>query len=289
VQFLANALPGFRDLRAPIITGYLWLVLTWLLVRPNLGRRPTSQLAAAAYDLANDTGPIPTALAISVAAYLLGAVSQEVSRALKRLWLTLPLSPVSGGFRIRTDDQILPSYETGQRAIEQAAATAGYDADELEALRDHLARRASEAAYEARRELDLPATLLVENQTELFSWVDRRHAESDLRLAVIPPLIALSTLLVVESSAWWLFVLPGLLVLFVQGVRRDFDAKKSIADAIRLGRISSPSASRFSDWVEETLPSELDRIRAGGQPHSLMKFPARESSKPHHEPEAPMS
>jgi len=65
-----------------VIAGYLWLVFGWLLVKPNLDKRPDDQLAAALYDLGQDIGRVGVAVAVSVAAYLNGAVSQELSSKL---------------------------------------------------------------------------------------------------------------------------------------------------------------------------------------------------------------
>jgi len=51
MQLLLNASPGFRDVRAPLMAGYLWLLFAWLLARPNLSSRPRDALGAAAFDL----------------------------------------------------------------------------------------------------------------------------------------------------------------------------------------------------------------------------------------------
>jgi hypothetical protein len=84
VQILANALPGFRDLRAPVIAGYMWLIFVWLLVDPNLSHRPSSTLGGALYDLGNRVGHVGIAVAVSVAAYLIGTVSQVATSMLGR-------------------------------------------------------------------------------------------------------------------------------------------------------------------------------------------------------------
>jgi hypothetical protein len=39
MQILASALPGFRDLRAPLTAGYLWLILLWIWLKPDLASR----------------------------------------------------------------------------------------------------------------------------------------------------------------------------------------------------------------------------------------------------------
>ena len=56
VQILASALPGFRDLRAPLTAGYLWVFFLWILVKPDLNNPPTNAVAGAVYDLAKEVG-----------------------------------------------------------------------------------------------------------------------------------------------------------------------------------------------------------------------------------------
>ncbi len=91
MEILATALPGFRHLRAPLIAGYLWLVFLWILIKPDIHKRPTNGVAAAVYDLAKDAGPIWVGLGVGVAVYLVGTVSQALSpmlghKAVSALW-----------------------------------------------------------------------------------------------------------------------------------------------------------------------------------------------------------
>src|SRR5687768_14032142 len=99
MQILANALPGFRDLRSPVIAGYLWLLVGWVLVSPDINSRPENAVAASLYDLADRLGKIGTAVAVSVAAYLVGSVSQELTNGFPRLWRKVrawkPLAPIA--------------------------------------------------------------------------------------------------------------------------------------------------------------------------------------------------
>jgi hypothetical protein len=57
VQFLISALPGFRDLRPPLVAGYLWLVFLWILFKPDIHKRPANEVASAVYDLAKEAVP----------------------------------------------------------------------------------------------------------------------------------------------------------------------------------------------------------------------------------------
>lgn len=119
-------------------------------------------------------------------------------------------------------------------------------------------QRSDEAENEAIRELRLPATLLVGERPELFAEVDRMRAEGELRLAVVPPLTALIILLAILHSVVWLVGLVAVALLLIQGIRREEDSRKIIADAITFGRIESPSIKRFEAWAD-SLPDRYER------------------------------
>jgi len=81
MQILSNVLPGLRELRGPLIAGYLWLIVAWLLVSPDVHARPEAGALGTLYDPGVEVGPIGIFVAVSVAAYLLGAVSQSGARS----------------------------------------------------------------------------------------------------------------------------------------------------------------------------------------------------------------
>lgn len=68
MQILASALPGARDLRAPLIAGYLWLLVAWLLVEPHVHRASASGPVASAFDLGAPLGKVGIAAAVSAVA-----------------------------------------------------------------------------------------------------------------------------------------------------------------------------------------------------------------------------
>jgi hypothetical protein len=289
VEILANALPGFRDLRGPVFAGYIWLFFAWLLVAPDLDHRPDGGLAAAAYDLADDIGRVGIVVTVSVAAYLVGSVSQQLSSLLRQGWVRwawrLPRWAQGGahmahwghrgGDVSRRGPPSWALHQRGRRIIEERLGPVdpAKPAPAVQTLLEDLESRASETDSEVAREIALPATLLVGERPQLFAEVDRLRAEGELRLAVAPPIVALNVLLVIEGSLWWLLALPAALVLFVQGIRRDSDSKKVIADAIQLGRVESSSLSGFAQWVD-ALPDEIERRQL-----AAAKEPARVSSR----------
>jgi hypothetical protein len=72
---LTNLLPGLRDLRAPLASGYLWLVGLWLvLVDAVPPRNMATGVVAHVYALTTAVGHGAVLAAISFMAYLIGAV-----------------------------------------------------------------------------------------------------------------------------------------------------------------------------------------------------------------------
>jgi hypothetical protein len=82
VGVLASALPGFRDLRGPLIAGYLWLLFGWLILDPELPPPANNGtgFVDTLLDLADVVGRVGIALAVSVAAYLVGSISATLSQ-----------------------------------------------------------------------------------------------------------------------------------------------------------------------------------------------------------------
>jgi hypothetical protein len=256
LQILASALPGVRDLRAPVITGYMWLLFAWLIVQPDLGHKPHGPVAGSLYDLGSEVGHIWVAIAVGVAAYLVGSVSQVLSEVLQEFGENLS----ARGLRVRRGDEIFPIFERGRKLIESS----GLRGELRSEILGQLQVQSDEANYESVRELNLPAILLVGDQAELFAEVDRLRAEGELRIAVTPALCALGVLLTVECSPWWLLSIPTTALLLFQGMRRIVDSKSAIAEAIRIGRIPSASSARFADWVDNALPALIEK--AGSNP-----------------------
>jgi hypothetical protein len=258
VQILSTALPGFRDLRAPAIAGYVWLLFAWVLVRPDLEQRPAAAIAGSLYDLAGTLGKVGTAVTVSVAAYLIGATSQEVSRAFPRLWRAAWHRWQSR--RLSTDDRLElgtafplaldPMVRERIRYMDMYARI-GDDLTDSE-RRDfarHFMLQYRRAEEEFQEELALPATLLVGEQEQLFAEVDRLRAEGELRMAVTPPLMALVLLLGVEASPWWFVAVPALVLLFLQGIRREDESRRIVANAVDRGTIQSSGVENFREWA----------------------------------------
>lgn len=276
MQILANALPGFRDLRSPLIAGYSWLLFAWLVVAPDLSHTPQNRLGAALFNLGHHIGHIGLGVAISVVAYLVGSASQVASETLRATWISVAAllweALPAGPDRIFALPNVRnPAVETITAQIDRAVLAMGqlraaglpprHDdlpqesfersvAEAREKDQSELETRVERARAEARRELTLPATLLVGKDPTLYAEVDRLSAEGELRLSAIAPLLAILTLGASESSLLWLLGLPLLVTLLDQGVRKDVASRALIANAIARNVVESDSAKRFVAWVD---------------------------------------
>jgi hypothetical protein len=90
-------------------------------------------------------------------------------------------------------------------------------------------------------ELDLIRTRLLGKEPELFSAVDRISSESELRFAILPPLVALIGVLAVQSTPLWLAGLLLVWLLLRDGARRRRAASDLLIDAIYLERVKPPA------------------------------------------------
>lgn len=70
---IAQMLPGFRDVRTPLITGYLWLVSGWILLgMPVPSGIETAGVLGAINSLTKFLSPAVSVIVLSFTAYLIG-------------------------------------------------------------------------------------------------------------------------------------------------------------------------------------------------------------------------
>ncbi|MEV0548116.1 hypothetical protein AB0H98_14995 [Nocardia salmonicida] len=253
MQILASALPGFRDLRAPLTAGYMWVVFTWLVTTPSTKERPSGKTLGAAYDLATSVGPIWIAIAVSSMAYLVGAASQMLSDVLRGVLVALA---------VKLDRSPLARKSNPQSSVKTIDKIRRNLDDELDAASDrvpdsygHLANairsHAEDASRAAELEPDVPAMLLVDHEPQLYSEVDRLRAEGELRLAAVPPLAAIVVQFAVAQSWWYLLLLLIPAALAYQGSLRVSDSQWLVEMSIAVGRIDSPTVREFRSWAKD--------------------------------------
>jgi hypothetical protein len=83
---LASLLPGVREVRGPLVAGYLWLLFAWLVVDVPERAELSGPLAQVA-ELGDLLTPVGVGVAASFAAYLIGSLSEDLFGGAYRIWL----------------------------------------------------------------------------------------------------------------------------------------------------------------------------------------------------------
>ncbi|MEW5809630.1 MAG: hypothetical protein AB1925_09260 [Actinomycetota bacterium] len=304
MQLLASALPGFRDLRAPLAAGYLWLLLLRIVVEPRFERRPTSGPVASVFNLADAVNPLLIGIAVSLGAYLVGSISQILSPAIRfgtrRLIqifayfiagkLFMGYARVVVGFavwkhRLSTRTMATPAYPIaasargvgefvadkilrpppdvsdnlalkqllwdGDSRLREEERANRIDEDMYKLLSQKLLGEYHQAVSQLDADLSLPATLLVgDDNPALFSETDRLKAEGELRLTLVPPILALIVTAAMAYGWVWLLTILPLLIIAVQGMDREQKSRELMDSAARQKKISPRSIEDFRAYVE---------------------------------------
>lgn len=279
MHLLASALPGFRDLRAPLIAGYLWLVFLWIVLKPDIKTRPANEVAGALYDLGRAAGPFWIGIAVGVGAFLVGSVSLAFTPVLSKLlsnlqrwWWgiegmkvlrerNLPRILKKSAARRQAENARDPLYEYYPKAAEKLYLKPNVNPYTGEIINPdmEISNKSIAAGESLRREIALPATLLLGKDPELFTEADRLKAESQLRFAVVPPMLAIIAHLALTVTPWWWLCLIPAAILWVQGHSRNYEYETLMLGAVKLGAVSSATLDDLKQWVDaipELTPDE---------------------------------
>jgi hypothetical protein len=231
---MSSLLPGLREVRTPLTCGYVWLVVTWLLVGAEIPtERPSTQAFALLWDLGTYVGKSGLFAAVSFAAYLVGAFLEidplrmwhrggrpEWLNKIRELSKWGPLRRVS----------FYPVSIQAQRDLEEFSREVflldGKNGD-------------IDVPWRIMREERQLATRLQATNSELFNRYDRLLAESSFRVNVTPPLVVLFLVLIYESvfppvvrTGLVVLVLVMGVLLFRQGVHRAIQSRDVIVQAV---------------------------------------------------------
>lgn len=151
MHLLMNLLPGLREVRPPLASGFIWLFLAWLLILDsNVEPANEGGIVGAVYTLLSTSNTIGAIAAITFLAYILGTVSEvlfsTLSTALLDAW-----SAVTG--EVRSMRRSRESTEgLSQRKRQQQDVTRALDiAESLTLGRWVTPRGATRLAQVARR------------------------------------------------------------------------------------------------------------------------------------------
>lgn len=270
---LTSLLPGLREIRAPLISGYMWLAFFFLVFH---GDFPSSSHPGHAlkplFELGDSLSAFGVATVASVAAYLVGSAAQELIKVVASLLPPgKPIYAEAGTHFSKVGQKDIRHFletkiEEVRRRLFQVALSPGERG---------IAEEPS--VREVEHELPLIRTLLLGERPELVGELDRLQAEADLRITVAVPLAFLAFYLVVAASLGWLLAVLSAALLFAQGYQRQVETGNLIAKALRIGRANAPvleslEASAEAALERTSLEEELSRKADDGNPMAAFRL-----------------
>ena len=253
---LASLLPGFRDVRSALVSGYMWVAAAWLigahiwphlLTQDKLFGEPVIKLLT----ILGSAGSLAalSLLCLIVGEFTSGSVQTLFFRFSKvyvqrltpenfynapRGWLRL--------FRPMSFQSMNRVYVRMQRAHAERMADSIADSPSA----DNPSAPAEQVAIQALREVLYLSPRVIVAKPELYAEYDRVKAESTFRDAILVPLpiLAAGFLLNVNVALWVKLLLAALVLvidtfLFVQARHRFSVANSIVAHSLADGTISS--------------------------------------------------
>jgi hypothetical protein len=285
---LANLLPGIRQVRTPLATGYVWLLTFWLWIPEQLKNTAPSDVPADIMRVVLYAGRIAEGIAISFAAYLIGALSEPLSVPFTQLgalvaaigtsltWPVIRFRAHTTSYRINDilhllrfryrlriqEDDKRFSVENISVSIGQFSSVGINDLMKFssQSVEKGLIRPDAKRSYMEYLARQLPgqSNALLGKETELFSAYDRLISEYEFRVGITVPLSAFIITLAVRWSALWLLMLPPLLILLGTGASRRMRAGDLLVVALRRGGLEiAPPSYLTSDADRKHPPSYL--------------------------------
>jgi hypothetical protein len=277
---LAQILPGFRDFRTPLVTGYLWLVVLWMLVgMPLPDKDATAGVMGAINAFGNFLTPTVYVAVLSFFAYVMGMLLMVDIKtgSVIRLgrWLSLPyithrdVDVINGhiesafhrarvrranGHEIEREFGLAHMIQTQEDndvlRAENNGSQLGMDNDVRNNALKQLHTPLSKEIVES---IPMLAIKLQDRNPLLYSSYDRDKSESEFRLSIALPLAVLSVEFLLmgfdRSLPMWPWAAgAGLLAavgLVVKGFQKRFSSVNVVVTALEIGTIESQTISRL--------------------------------------------
>jgi hypothetical protein len=306
---IASLLPGLRDVRTPLATGYLWLIVLWLLLYEHL---PKSIDAATGpikslYQLGALVGTTACLAAISFVAYLVGSMlslyprqyilaiiqprvidpnymrKSNFTRIFKYGLRNILSVHLGNKLYNQLETFVLPKIREegealGEDRLGQVLPTADWGMWSYRPDNSLPGRY----VYAILQELSAVGIQLQVRNRDLWDTYDRQSSEAQFRFGIAPPLVLVIVVLAWESHRyWWLIVLVLPLALLLQGVRQTVSAAAALVQAVVLGMVEPPVLERVGEQIamkDEDEQGRANEHHGAAQKEIQQDVPRDESS-----------
>jgi hypothetical protein len=244
-DMLASLLPGLRDIRAPLSSGYIWVGVLWVSLSGRWTHPSSDPLLAGIARLGVYAGKPVVLGAVTFGAYVVGVLSCGVSNAL--LPWSMPL--LLRLRRTRTDD-MLGEAATAAWAEVTAGEPVGF---RLEGPKLHEELRWLVITKQVlHRDLVLIPARLPGADPALFDRYDRCRADAEFRMAIALPSVACALMVWSRSPALRGLTAPlfgvTLCLVWLAWQSRD-QAEVALAEAVRSGRVATSTLDQVASYV----------------------------------------
>ncbi|WP_190195364.1 hypothetical protein [Streptomyces minutiscleroticus] len=283
---LANLLPGIREIRAPLASGYIWVISIWIGFFEYIPKGSEAQgIWKSLYQLSAVVGTAATLAAVSFAAYLIGCLLEIRAHSIVHWFLlsewrwSLYRKIIREPRLDRFDD---PHVLRWTETLETSRGAADLEAfitpnESLRSVRrPHWGRRVSRSAlidlaiYIHRNggrgaklfslmgrfgdELDQLSIRLQARNMDLYGSYDRASAEADFRVNVGFSASVLVSIIAAKSSFEVLLLIPFTWFLMMRGQEKARNANDVLIQAVVSGELESSVLSSALPQLQTSPP-----------------------------------
>lgn len=269
MSFLTSLLSGLREIRAPLASGLLWVAVIYILVAPNVATLVVA--GAATHAITEALGAWRSVIVpplVMGSSYLLGTISQSIFAPILRLLggLCRRSLLIIGSYRRSTKwvYSLISKFEL--RTWPLTPTSRGLIHDSIGSSLAKAGVPGSAALFFPTEgvinQLEITATQLSQTASVQYQEYERLQAESVLRLAIIPPLVALAITSPLHAKLIVVFIaIIATCVLGIQAASSIRVSQNLLANALYQGYIEIP----IVNTVTATLVDLDPKPKSSGQ------------------------
>jgi hypothetical protein len=267
VDLLASIIPGFRALRTPVAAGVLWVLdIVIFLISHHAHLHIAHSDISTANTLLPDWAGLVALPIILAASYLLGSVMMSLTGPLLKYTIDiyrLIITGIATPYRLNEGSRFRESgrYPWRKRFDKLARRSDLISVNAHSLLYDYAISALTDVGATGAAAMMFPVDYLHDKLSHCASQLsqvnptryqeyDRIRAESEFRVAVVPPLVVTSCLIPIGHR--WLLISAiaiASLVLLVQSVSLNRAANDILSSAVRVGYLEIPEVKSISGYL----------------------------------------
>ncbi|MFG2738650.1 hypothetical protein ACGFY0_01065 [Streptomyces chartreusis] len=256
-DMFASLLPGVREIRTPVLTGYMYLLALLLAFGDRIpGRKEAPDALMWFYDLGGWVGKGAAIGASAFAAYIVGSVLEVPAGTVARL--------LGGGYLMSVGRRRFPGFSSPLLTSGSAVILGNFVSDRIHPgqagtpvtqVKPVQFQPIQDGITMVLRELSELRTRLYAANKDLYGEYDRLAAEGDLKVnTTVAGTVLVCTAAVRLDPRWALLCVP-LLCLLPRGLWAVREANDVLVHVIVTDVVKSPRFEAYADRLEHQGPA----------------------------------